>query len=120
MPREADLSAQRADWYGCCFGRAMLDIPQDVRSALYEAIGAPAREIDVDSVDGRIRLSGPVADLMTRDRALAAARVASGLPIEDDLRTDADWGEEAQPKQTEFGDEESARMMTSKDFELLD
>ncbi|MBV9950159.1 MAG: BON domain-containing protein [Myxococcales bacterium] len=98
----------------------MDEITRDVRSALYEAIGVRCEDIELRETDGKVVVGGVVDDLATRDRVLQVVRTASGRPVEDDLQVGADWGEEAQPKETEFGNEADARAMTSSDFQRID
>jgi hypothetical protein len=97
-----------------------MDQLSDVRSALFESIGAAAEDVAISYDGGGIVVSGSVDDPAMRARALDAVRAASGANVIDRLRVAPEWGEEVQPKQTEFGTEDAARNITSRDFDKID
>jgi hypothetical protein len=100
-------------------------IPRDeqrvarARAALVEAVGDAADEIELQEAGGALKLTGAVDDAATRARAVSAVAAAAG-PVSDALQVRPDWGEEAEPKRTEFGTRDSARAMTTADFDRID
>jgi hypothetical protein len=93
----------------------------ELGTILAKEIGPDADRIEVDERgDGVVVVRGMLDEIWTRDRILTVLRGHGACLIEDCLGVNPEWGEEAQPKQTEFGREKAARAMTWADFGLID
>jgi hypothetical protein len=83
-------------------------------------MGTDTDGIEVQDLGGEVVVSGTVDDIWTRDRILAALRVRMRAPVHDRVCVNPDWGEEAQAKQTEFGNQAATRAMTWPEFAKID
>jgi hypothetical protein len=93
----------------------------ELRRHLAQEMGPDADRIELDELrEGVVVVSGMVDEIWTRDRILTVLRRHTACRIEYRVGINPEWGEEAQPKQTEFGREKAARAMTWAAFGLID